>query len=420
MISQLGKRRVVVTGMGTLNPVGNNVKDTWNALTAGKNGVAFITLFDTVNSRVKIAGEVKNFDPLPLVDAREARRLDRTILLAICAAEEAYRQAGLTKDSVDPYRFGTFVGSGIGGINTIWEEAKTCMSKGPERMSPFFVPNAIINLIGSHLSMRYQAKGPNLPTVTACSASTDSIGAAFRQIRDGYLELAFAGGSESPINEFGIGGFASMRALNFSNDPDKASAPFTLNRSGFVLAEGAGILVLEEYGHALERGAAILAEVVGYGATSDAFHVTAPDETGSGIAMAIRLALEDAGITPEQVDYINAHGTSTPLNDRIETLGIKNAFGAASHSVSISSTKSMTGHALGATGAIESIVAIQTIREGIIPPTIHYTEPDPLCDLDYTPNVAKRRQVEVALNINLGFGGQNAALLFKKYRSEPR
>ncbi|PKK97013.1 MAG: beta-ketoacyl-[acyl-carrier-protein] synthase II [Tenericutes bacterium HGW-Tenericutes-1] len=412
------KRRVVITGMGAITSVGNNVSDTWNALAEGKNGIDFITLFDVENSKVKIAGEVKNFDPLKVINPREARKLDRVIQLAICASQEAYDQAKLTKESVDPYRFGTFVTSGIGGLNTIWEESSVACLKGMDRMSPFFIPNSIVNLIGGHIAIRFQAKGPNLPVVTACSAGTNSIGEAFRYIRDGYLDVAFAGGSEAPINVLGVGGFASMRALSPNNEPNNSSMPFDLNRNGFVIAEGSGVFILEDYDHAKARNATIIAEVVGYGSTSDAFHMTAPDESAEGINVCMRLAMEDAKIKPEEIGYINAHGTSTSLNDKIETLGFKKAFGDYANKVSISSTKSMTGHALGATGAIESIICVEAIRHGIVPPTINYKTPDPECDLDYTPNVAKKRDLKYAMNVNLGFGGQNAALIFKRYEEE--
>jgi 3-oxoacyl-[acyl-carrier-protein] synthase II len=285
-------------------------------------------------------------------------------------------------------------------------------------MSPFFIPNSIVNLIGGHIAIRFQAKGPNLPVVTACSAGTNSIGEAFRYIRDGYLDVAFAGGSEAPINVLGVGGFASMRALSPNNEPNNSSMPFDLNRNGFVIAEGSGVFILEDYDHAKARNATIIAEVVGYGSTSDAFHMTAPDESAEGINVCMRLAMEDAKIKPEEIGYINAHGTSTSLNDKIETLGFKKAFGDYANKVSISSTKSMTGHALGATGAIESIICVEAIRHGIVPPTINYKTPDPECDLDYTPNVAKKRDLKYAMNVNLGFGGQNAALIFKRYEEE--
>jgi len=408
------RRRVVVTGMGAVTSVGNDVPSAWEAIRAGKNGIGPITLFDASQSKVKIAGEVKEFDPSAVLSPREAHRLDRVIQFAIVAAEEAYRQSGLAGTEIDPYRFGTFVTSGIGGLTSIWEEAQVAIAKGADRMSPFFIPNAIINLVGAHLSIRYQTKGPNLPVVTACSAGTNAIGEAFRYIRDGYLELALAGGAEAAVNAFGVAGFSNMKALSASEDPDQASMPFDRRRSGFVMAEGAGVLVLEEYERAKKRGARIIAEIVGYGSTSDAFHITAPDDSAEAVAKCMEIALADAGIAADAIDYINAHGTSTVLNDKFETLGIKKAFGEHAYRLSVSSTKSMTGHALGATGAIESIFTILAVVDGVVPPTINYREPDPDCDLDYTPNVAKKRELRYGMNINLGFGGQNAAVIFTK------
>jgi 3-oxoacyl-[acyl-carrier-protein] synthase II len=340
--------------------------------------------------------------------------LDRVIVLGILAASEAYDDAKLTPTSVDPYRFGTFVTSGIGGLNSIWAESQVAISRGLDRVSPHFITNAIINLIGGNISMRFKAKGPNLPVVTACSASTNSIGEAFRYIRDGYLDVAFAGGSESSINALGIAGFAVMRALHSGDNPAQASMPFDKKRSGFVMGEGAGVLILEEYDHAKARGAKIYAELVGYGSTSDAFHVTAPDETAEGISKCMELALKDANLQPQDIDYINAHGTSTPLNDRIETLGIKKVFGQHAYALNVSSTKGMTGHMLGATGAVESIACILALVNQIVPPTITTNELGPECDLNYTLGKPAKRKVNYALNINLGFGGQNAALIFKR------
>ncbi len=410
------KKRVVITGMGLLSPVGNTVEESFNNLVAGKNGIDFITLADATNWKVKIAGEVKSLNLEDFLDRKEIKRSDRVMSLAMIAAQEAYQQAKLEGANIDRYRFGVFVGSGIGGLNTIFEETKTSVTRGQDRISPFFIPNSIINLIGAKIGIKYQAYGPNLPQVTACSAATNSIGEAFRYIRDGYLDIAFAGGSESPINELGLGGFSSLKALNFSNDPEIASVPFDQRRSGFVIAEGAGVLVMESYDHAVARGAEIIAEMVGYGTTADAFHMTSPDEEAKGITKCLQLALEDAQIKPEQVGYINAHGTSTVLNDRLETLGIKLAFGKAAYDINISSTKSMTGHALGAAGAIETIAVIKALETGMIPPTIHLEQPDPDCDLNYTPHHAVKRDLEYAMNINIGFGGQNAAIIFKKVK----
>jgi 3-oxoacyl-[acyl-carrier-protein] synthase II len=410
------KRRVVVTGMGLVSPVGNTVEESFKNLVAGKNGIDFITLADPTDWKVKIAGEVKGLNFEDFIDKKEIRRSDRVTNLAIVATEEAYQQAKLEGADIDRNRLGIFVGSGIGGLNTIWEETRTATLRGQDRISPFFIPNSIINLIGAKIGIRYQAYGPNLPQVTACSAATNSIGEAFRYIRDGYLEIAITGGAEAPINEVGIGGFASLKALNFSNDPELASVPFDIRRSGFVMAEGAGILILEEYEHAVKRGAPILVEMVGYGTTSDAYHMTSPDEDARGITSCLLQALNDANIKPEQLSYINAHGTSTVLNDRLETKGIKQAFGDAAYQLNISSTKSMTGHALGAAGAIETIAVIKALETGLIPPTIHLNERDPECDLNYTPNVFVKRDMEYAMNVNIGFGGQNAAIIFKKVK----
>jgi 3-oxoacyl-[acyl-carrier-protein] synthase II len=411
-------RRVVITGMGAVTPVGNTVAETWEAIVNGKNGIGFITQFDTSNCKVKIGGEVKNLDVDKYIDPREARRMDRAAIFALIAATEAYADAGLENAAVDRDRFGVFVTSGIGGMQTINEESRKSHEKGPDRVSPFFVPNAIINLIGGLIAIKYKIHGPNLPVVTACSSGTNSIGEAFRYIRDGYLDIAFAGGTEAPINELGVGGFTAMRALNTSNDPDNACMPFDKRRSGFVIAEGAGVLIVEELEHALKRGAPIYAELLGYGTTCDAYHITAPDESAEGIVKAIKLALNDADVNGDVIDHINAHGTSTPYNDRLETLAIKKALGDHAYKVNISSTKSMTGHSLGATGAIETILTVKAITDGICPPTINYREFDPECDLNFTPNAAVRRDIGFAMNINVGFGGQNAVLILKKYRNE--
>lgn len=408
------KRRVVVTGMGLVSPVGNDVESSFKSLIEGKNGIDVITLSDPTDWKVKIAGEVKNLDFEAFLDKKEIKRSDRVTNLAMVAAQEAIKESNFESHTYNPFKVGTYVGSGIGGLNTIFEETKTSVTRGQDRISPFFIPNAIINLIGAKIGIKYQAKGPNMPQVTACSAATNSIGEAFRAIRDGYLDAVITGGSEAPINELGVGGFSSLKALNFSNDPNSASVPFDQRRTGFVIGEGAGILILETLEGAIKRGAPILAEMVGYGTTSDAFHMTAPDDEANGITECIRLALEDAGIKPEELGYINAHGTSTVLNDKLETLGIKKAMGEAAYQVNISSTKSMTGHALGAAGAIETITVIKALQTGIIPPTIHLEQPDPECDLNYTPNVAVHRSLDYAMNINIGFGGQNAAIIFKK------
>lgn len=410
------KRRVVVTGIGMVTPLGHNVEDTIKAINNGENGIDFIKLFDTTDSKVKIAGEVKDLDFSKYMDKREAKRADRFTNLGVIAAIEAYNNANLEKDRdmIDPYKFGTYVASGIGGLQTIFEETKVLIDKGPQRISPFFIPKAIINLLGANISIKYKTQGPNIPIVTACSASTNAIGEAYRAIQHGYVDVAFAGGSEASINELGVGGFASLRALSTNEDPTKASRPFDKHRDGFIIGEGAGMLILEDYELAKKRGAKIIAEVVGYGTTSDANHITAPEETGASVTKAINLAIEDAGINPNEIGYINAHGTSTELNDKIETLAIKNAFNEHAYDLNISSTKSMLGHSLGATGAIESIITINALNTGVIPPTINYETVDEGMDLNYTPNKAVEKELTYGLNMNLGFGGQNAVLIFKK------
>ena len=407
-------RRVVVTGMGLVSPVGNTVDESFDNLVKGVNGIDFIKSYDTTDWKVKIAGEVKNLNFEDFIDKKEIRRNDRVANLALVATHEAYTQSKLEGQIGNPFKFGTFIGSGIGGLTTIFEEVKTSVTRGQDRISPFFIPNSIINLIGAKIGIKYGAKGANMPQVTACSAATNSIGEAYRNILHGYIDVAITGGAEAPVNEIGVGGFASLRALNFSNDPEVASVPFDKRRAGFVIAEGAGILILEEYEHAIKRGAPIIAEMVGYGTTSDAFHMTAPDDEATGIEACLKMAIEDAKIKPSDIGYINAHGTSTLLNDKLETLGIKKAFGEAAKDINISSTKSMTGHALGAAGAIETIAVIKALQTGWIPPTIHLLEQDPECDLNYTPNHAVKRDIQYAMNINIGFGGQNAAIIFKK------
>lgn len=409
------KRRVVITGMGAVTPIGNNVDEMWESLKNGKNGIDKITLFDASTMKVQVAAEVKNLNPDLYLEPKEYRKVDRTMLFALIAATQAYEDSNLKDAVYDSDRFGTFVTSGIGGINTIREEAIKAYEKGGDRVSPFFIPHSIINLVGGIIAIKFQAKGPNLPVVTACSAGTNAIGEAFRYIRDGYLELAFAGGSEAPINELSIGGFASMRALNTSNDPSRASIPFDKDRSGFVVGEGSGVVILEELEHAKKRGAKIYCEVVGYGSTCDAFHITAPEDSAEGITKAIQVALKDGNVKAEDIDYINPHGTSTPYNDKLETLGIKNALGEQAYKVNISGSKSMTGHSLGAVGAIEAIITAKSLQESIVTPTINVLETDPECDLNYTLNKVVKRDMKYGLSNSVGFGGQNAALILKKY-----
>lgn len=409
------KRRVVITGMGAVTPLGLNVNETWENAKNGVNGIAPITLFDASNQKVKIAAEVKGFNPEAYFEPKEARRMDRTMLLGVVAATEAFEQTGLEIGTFDADRFGVFVSSGIGGLWTINEEARKAHERGPDRISPFFIPNSIVNLIGGKIAIKFQAKGPALPVVTACSSATNSIGEAFRYIRDGYIEFALAGGSEAPINELGVGGFASMKALSFNENVNEASIPFDLRRSGFVIGEGAGVIFLEEYEHAKKRNAKILGEIVGYGTTCDAYHITAPDETADGITKCMINALKDGNVDPSQIEYINPHGTSTYYNDRIETLGIKRVFNEHAINIPIGATKSMHGHALGAVGGIEAIITLCAMQEGTVPPTINYQEKDPECDLFYAPNHAIQKEIRYALSNSLGFGGQNATIIFKKW-----
>ncbi len=409
------KRRVVITGLGTLNPVGNTVDESFDAIIQGKNGLGPITNYDPANSKIKIAGELKNIDFETYLDKKEIKRSDKVMVLGTIAAMQAYTDSGLNENDYDPYRFGIFVTSGIGGLNTMEQDISIRALRGADRISPFFIPNSIINMVGGMISIKFKVKGPNIPIVTACSAATNAIGEAFRNIRDGYLDLAFAGGAEASINETGIGGFAALKALSTETDVNKASRPFDKERSGFVMGEGSGVLILESLESAKKRGAKIYAEIVGYGSTSDAFHMTAPDNDADGLTKAIELTLADANVKPESVGYINAHGTSTLLNDKIETLGIKRAFKAHAYDLNISSTKGATGHMLGATGAVESIFCIKALQTGLIPPTINYENFDPECDLNYTINKSVSRKIDYAMNINVGFGGQNAVVLYKKY-----
>lgn len=410
------ERRVVITGMGTLTPIGIGLQAFWEALVAGKSGVGEITLFDASDLDTRIAGEVKGFDPSEYMERKEVRRMDRYAQLAVAAATMAIQDAQLDLDGIDRERVGCWIGSGVGGIQTLEDQARTLVERGPNRISPFFVPMMIANMASGQVSIMFGLKGPNACTVTACASGAHSIGDAFRIVQRGDADIMIAGGAEAGVSLLAMAGFCAAKALSRRNDePERASRPFDAERDGFVMGEGAGILVLESLESALSRGARIYAELVGYGATADAHHITAPAPEGKGAAKAIRLALEDAGIEPHEVDYINAHGTSTELNDYFETLAIKAALGEAAAKVAISSTKSMTGHLLGAAGGVEAIASVMAIQEGIIPPTINYENPDPRCDLDYVPNAARRQPVRVALSNSFGFGGHNAVLAFKRY-----
>ena len=411
----MDKRRVVITGLGTVNPTGNTVAESWAAVKQGVCGVGPITLYDTSNSKTKLAAEVKNFDPAAVLDKRECRKMARFTQFALTAAIEAMADAGIDMEQEDASRFATIVSAGIGGLPNMEEEHAKGEQKGFDRVSPFFVPMTIANMAAGQIAIRFGLKGYCYAPVTACAGGTNAIGDAFHRIRDGYEDLAIAGGAESCISPLGVGGFTSMKALTTATDPNRASIPFDAERGGFVIGEGAGLLVLEELEHAKARGARIYAEVVGYGANCDAHHITAPAPGGVGGAACMQLALADAGLAPEAIGYINAHGTGTPLNDSCETAAIKAAFGAHAAKLRISSTKSMTGHLLGAAGGVEGVFTALALHEGFLPATINLQQPDPACDLDYIPNQGVAEQVEYALSDSLGFGGHNAAVIFKRW-----
>lgn len=411
------KRRVVVTGIGAITPIGNDANTTWENAKKGTNGIDFITRFDTTNLDIKIGGEIKNFDFEEALGRKFTKRMDRFVQLAMISTKEAVLDAQLDFDQLDRDRCGVYVGSGIGGLETIASEEDKAQGRGYDRLSPFFIPGAIINIAAGQIAIDYGLHGMATSTVTACASATNSIGDAFRAIRDGYLDLVISGGAEGSLIPLGIGGFNVMQALNRSNDPQYASIPFDKNRSGFVMGEGAGTLILEEYEHALARGAKIYAEVAGYGATCDGYHITGPDPEALGAKKCMLMAVRDAGLEVEDVDYINAHGTSTPLNDKTETLAIKKAFGEHAYTLHVSSTKSMTGHLLGASGAVEAIFTLLATRDDFVPPTINTKEIDlEECDLNYTLSHGITKEVNVAISNSLGFGGHNATILFKKFR----
>ncbi len=411
------KRRVVVTGVGLVTACGNDVPSTWSALMRSENGADYIKKFDAENYPVRFACEVKGFDPLDFLDKKDARRMGAFTHFAIAAADEAVKSSGLKIDDSNADMVGTYISSGIGDFWAIEREHEKLLQSGPDRVSPFFIVSAIVNLAAGNVSIRHGAKGPNSATATACSAGAHAIGDSFRLIERGDADAMICGGAESAITPMSVAGFASMRALSTRNDdPKGASRPFDADRDGFVIGEGAGIMILEELEFARRRGANILAEIVGYGMTGDAFHVTMPDESGSGAIRVMQRAIADAGIKPEQIGYINAHGTSTPYNDKFESMAIKKVFGEyAKNGLAVSSTKSMTGHALGAAGGIEAVFSVLAIKEGMLPPTINYETPDPDCDLDYVPNVPRKAEIEYALSNSFGFGGTNACLIFKRY-----
>ncbi len=412
------QRRVVVTGVGLVTSVGIGTETVWEAIKKGTNGIATITAFDATDFNCRIAGEVKGFDPANYVEKKEIKKMGRFIQFAIAAADFAVQGAGLKKvvDPDEAERVGVYIGSGIGGFEVIEREHKILLEKGPSRISPFFIPATIVNLASGHVSIRTGAKGPNSATATACTTSAHSIGDSYRLIRYGDADVMICGGAEAAITPMGIGGFAAMRALSQRND-DAAHAcrPWDKDRDGFIVGEGAGILVLEELEHAKARGANILAEIVGYGMSGDAYHITSPSEDGDGAFRVMRNCLRDAGVDPSIVDYINAHGTSTPVGDRIESLAIKRVFGEHAHKVAVSSTKSMTGHLLGGAGGVEAGFTVLAIRDQIAPPTINHEHPDVECDLDYIPNQARPMKIDYALSNSFGFGGTNGCLLFRKY-----
>ncbi len=409
------KRRAVITGIGVVSPVGNNKDKFWDALRSGKSGIEKITKFDTSNFEVKIAGEVKGFHPEERLDRKEVKRYDIFTQYALFAANEAIQDAFLPLEKEDKERIGVIIASGIGGTITWEAQHLRLLNLGPDRVNPLFIPKMIINTAPGSIAIHYGFKGPNFATVSACASSGHAIGEAFRKIQYGDMDIAVTGGTEGSITPLAVAGFTAMKALSRRNDePEKSSRPFDKNRDGFIMAEGSAILIIEELEHAKKRGAKIYAEICGYGATDDAFHITAPDENADGPARAMKIAIKDAGMTLKDVEYINAHGTSTVLNDRIETLAIKNAFGEYAYKIPVSSTKSMTGHLLGATSAIELAATALTIYYGIIPPTINYETPDPECDLDYVPNRSRKVDVGFALSNSLGFGGHNATLALRK------
>lgn len=411
------KKRVVVTGMGVISPVGTGLNKFWDSLVKGKSGIDKITRFDTSDLPSRIAGEVRDFNPEAYIEKKELKRLDRFTQFAISATKMALEDADLDLSTVDKTRIGVILGSGIGG-NATWEEQHSILlSKGPKRVSPFFIPMMIVNMASGQVSMAFGLKGPNFTVVTACASGTNAIGEAFRTLQRGDADIIISGGTEAPITMLSLAGFSSMKALSSRNDePSLASRPFDRERDGFVMGEGAGILVMESLDSALKRNAKIYGEVVGYGSTADAYHLTQPSPEGEGASRAMEAAISDAGISPSDVDYINAHGTSTLLNDKFETKAIKNTFGEHAYKLAVSSTKSMTGHLLGAAGAVEIVATLLSVYNDEIPPTINYENPDPECDLDYVPNRAVKRTVNIALSNSMGFGGHNACIIVKKFK----
>lgn len=410
-------RRVVITGIGAITPIGNNPEEFWNASKEGVCGIDSITSFDTTDSKVTLAAEVKNFSAEDYIDKKEAKRMGRFTQFAVCAADQAVKDSNINLDEIDLTRFGVSVGSGIGGLETMEKEFVSMTKRGLGKVSPLTIPIMIANMAAGNIAIRFNAKGPCTCTVTACASGTDSIGEAFRNIKNGYIDFMIAGGAEASITPLGISGFTALTALSKSEDPKRATIPFDKERNGFVMGEGAGMLFLEELEHAKKRGAKIYAEVIGYGATCDAHHITAPSPNGEGGARAIALALDEGGIDKTEVGYVNAHGTSTELNDKFETVAIKSIFGEHAKDLLVSSTKSMTGHLLGAAGAVEAIVCAKALEEGFIPPTIGLIVPDEECDLDYVPLKGRKKDIKYAMSNSLGFGGHNSVLLLKRWEN---
>ncbi|WP_278860458.1 MULTISPECIES: beta-ketoacyl-ACP synthase II [Catenibacterium] len=409
------KRRVVVTGIGTINPIGHNVEETWKSIEEGKCGIAPISLFDTKGMKVTLAGEVKDFDVTKYIDKKEAKKMDRFIQMGMIASHEAMLDSGLDINNIDSHRFGVIVSSGIGGLGSIEKNYQTGEKRGFDRVSPFFIPMTISNLAAGHIAIAYHAQGLCTCPVTACAGGTNAIGDAFRNIRDGYQDVMIAGGCEASVTPLGIGGFTSMKALSDATDPDRASIPFDKERNGFVMGEGAGILILEELEHALKRGAHIYGEMTGYGVSCDAHHITAPLPNGEGGAYAMQNALDDAGISYDVIDYINAHGTSTHLNDLCETEAIKSVFKEHAYKLAVSSTKGHTGHCLGAAGGIEAVLSVLALEHDFIPPTLNYQVKDEECDLNVVPNIGVKKDLHYVMSNSLGFGGHNASIIFKEY-----
>ncbi len=410
-------RRVVITGIGLISPLGNDRRSTWDGLVAGRSGIGPITKFDASGYACRIAGEVHGFDIERFIERKEARKMDTFSHYAIAATAEAVENSGLAITADNRDRVGVYIGSGIGGLPILEQTHRELLERGPRRISPFFIPAMILNLAAGHVSMRFGARGPNLAVATACATGTHAVGESFRLIREGYADAMITGGTEAVITPLAVGGFCAMKALSTRNDePERASRPFDADRDGFVMGEGAGILVIEERDGALARGAKIWAEIAGYGMSGDAYHISAPDPEGSGAIRAMRMAIVDSGLAPEEIDYINAHGTSTPVGDRTETQAVKATFGAHARSLVFASTKSMTGHLLGAAGGLETAVAALAVHDDVIPPTINLDNPDPECDLDCAPNAARTTTVRAALNNSFGFGGTNATIILKKHR----